>query len=100
MPTKLKKEELLAVENLPDAVKADLTALFADIDERDTTITELRKKHQDADEIVKNAPVLEALAKTQAAKIDLLNTELAKYTGKPAEADTDLYGIFAPFFRD
>lgn len=91
------KEELLKIQNLPDGVLADLTALFTDIEERDGQINALKKQTADADEIVKRAPELEKLNKEQAIKIELLNTELAKHTGKPAD-DGDLYGIFKPFF--
>lgn len=97
MPTKLSKDDLLKMQNLPEGVLADLTALFSDIEERDTTITTLRKQNADADAVVKRAPELEALSKKQADQIQLLNGELAKYTA-PGSNDGDLYGIFKPFF--
>lgn len=91
------KDDLLKMENLPEGVLADLTALFSDVEERDREISTLRQKTADADEIVKRAPELEKLTKEQGEKITLLNTELAKYTSKPSD-DGELYGIFKPFF--
>jgi hypothetical protein len=96
---KITRDELLKLENLPDAIKADLSAMFTDVEERDKTITELRKKSADADEVVKRSPVLEQMNREQTEKINLLTTELAKYTGRSSD-NSDLLGIFKPFFLE
>lgn len=98
MATKLTQDQLLKLEILPAEVKADITALFADISERDEQIKTLRKKNEDADVVVKRAPELEKLTKEQGEKIALLNTELAKHTGTVANEDF-CPEIFRPFFE-
>lgn len=97
MPTKLTKDQLLKLEGIPDTVRADLTALFADIEERDSQIQTLRKKNEDADVIVSKAPALEKLNKEQAEKISLLNTQLAAYTGKQTDDELEPLEAFRPF---
>lgn len=97
MPTKLKKEELLAIENLPDAVKADLASLFSDIEERETRIATLTKQAADADEIVKRAPEIEKERDALKGEKLALETKLAEVTGK-SEDEISL-SAFAPFFE-
>lgn len=95
---KLTKKDIDSIANLPDQVKADLSALLGEVETKDQEITTLRKANSDADAIVKNAPVLEAAMKERDGKISELTTELAKHTGKPKNEVKPLLSAFAPFF--
>lgn len=89
---------MVKLEGIPDNVRADIMALFTDVEEREKTIGELRKKNEDADVIVKRAPELEKLTNEQKTQIDLLNGKLAEYTGKKVETDAfDPLEAFRPF---
>jgi len=97
MPTKLKKDELLKIENLSDDVKADIAALFADVEERETRIANLTKAAADADEIVKRAPEIERERDALKGEKIALEAKLSELTGKPA--DEISLSAFAPFFE-
>lgn len=97
MATKLKKEELLALETLSDDIKADIASLFADVEERESKIKTLSQQVADADEIVKRAPLVEK--EREGLKTDKLALEakLAEITGK--DTDEITLSAFAPFFN-
>ncbi len=96
MPTKIKKDDLLKLETLSDDVRADIAALFADVEERETRISELTKAAADADEIVKRAPEIEKERNALKTEKIALESKLAEITGK--SEDEIKLEAFAPFF--
>lgn len=97
MPTKIKKEDLLKIETLSDDVRADIAALFADVEERETRIATLTKAAADADEIVKRAPEIEKERDALKTEKIALESKLAEITGK--DSDEITLTAFAPFFE-
>ena len=82
--------------NLPENVLADISGLYADIDERELRIQKLTTEKVDADKVAARAAEVEKERdglKTQ--KLELEN-QLAKYTGKPAD-EIEL-SAFRPLF--
>jgi predicted nucleic acid-binding Zn-ribbon protein len=97
MPTKLKKDDLLKIETLSDDVRADIAALFADVEERETRISELTKAAADADEIVKRAPEVEKERDALKGEKLALETKLADVMG--SNSNEISLAAFAPFFE-
>jgi hypothetical protein len=96
MPTKIKKDDLLKLETLSDDVRADIAALFADVEERENRISDLTKAAADADEIVKRAPEVEKERDALKTEKLALESKLAEITGKSSDEIT--LTAFAPFF--
>lgn len=84
MPSKIKKTDLEKLTTLDDATRADLMALFSDLEERDTQITTLKKKADDSDQVVARNKELEGLNKQQATKTAELEGKLSGLLGKPS----------------
>lgn len=96
MPNKTRKEYETIFASLPDEQRADIFALWTDIDEREKRIESLTREKKDADEIVKNSAAVASerdALKTQ--KIEL-ESKLAALTGK--ESDEVELDAFAPIF--
>ncbi len=102
---KITKDQLAKL-TLDDATRADLSALITDLDERESQISQLKKKNEDSDKVVSRNRELEDLSAKQKSELDLLNTKLASLAapGKPAQAftleDLPLIKGFMEIFSD
>jgi len=84
---KITKETLATLANISDELRADLTALFTEIEEKDKSILELRKnqRDEDSDKVVARSKELEKAAGEKDALIADLNKKLAAATKQPEE---------------
>lgn len=98
---KLTKDQVVKLEGLTDTQRADLSALFTEIEERDTQIAGLKKKDADSDTIVAQNKTLTDLNKKQETSIFDLTTKLADAlkVKPPVKGETSWldFSIFKPF---
>ena len=94
-----KKSDIEKLENLTPEQKADISALFGEIEQRDTRITQMTKDRADADKVVEKAGQLEKTVKEKDDLISQLNEKLKAASIPPVQAaDTSLWGFFAPIY--
>lgn len=98
-----KKADIEALQNLTAEDRADLSALFDGIEERNTQIETFRKRAGDADEVAKKNKDLEKLLKEK----ETLSTELQEKLNKltthspiATEPNFDDLGPFAQLRKD
>lgn len=95
MPVK-SKADLAALANVPEADRADISALFDAIAAKDDEIGALKKKNDDADKVVKRMPELERQLAEREQLTAELKAKLDRYTVNPTPVeDFDDMGPFA-----
>lgn len=79
---KITKDQVAKLENVPDNVRAEIAALFSDVEERDGQIATLKKKETDSDVVVAKNRELSDLNKKQEEQIGVLNGKMTELLGK------------------
>lgn len=98
---KITKDQIATLTGLDDNTRAEIAALFSDIEERDGQIATLKKKETDSDLVVAKNRELSDLNKKQEEQIGLLNGKMTELLGKSKApvltSDSDSFMAWSPF---